>query len=107
MVVFWKVLLGGLLRQVKLRIWKLDTDEAFLQQARDNLLLSEARCFNYLEYDTKAKSYKVQTVCNSQGRSTSDDLRTLGVHPIHGLCIAFTLLENTQRKWPERFFRSC
>ncbi|CAE7821759.1 Pol [Symbiodinium sp. CCMP2592] len=54
------VLLGCLLKQIELRIEKLGTDEELRKVAKESKLLSEADCFNYLEYDAKAKSYQVK-----------------------------------------------
>ena len=53
-------LLGCLLKQIELRIEKLGTDEELRKVAKDSKLLSEADCFNYLEYDAKAKNYQVK-----------------------------------------------
>ena len=54
------LLLGCLLKQIELRIEKLGTDEELRKVAKDSKLLSEADCFNYLEYDAKAKNYQVK-----------------------------------------------
>ena len=47
------VLLGGLLQQIEQRIKQLDTDESLRRQSKEDKLLSEADCFNYLEYQRR------------------------------------------------------
>ena len=75
------VLLGGLLQQIEQRIKQLDTDESLRRQSKEDKLLSEADCFNYLEYQRRRATRFRREVRDSQNQCHGNDSGAPRIHP--------------------------